>query len=288
MSGPPGGFGPPPVPSFVAPVPVRDPLGSPGALIGGLAGVLLMILVLGFGTYAVLGGEGDNGGERTQNAAANRGTTGTSGPSGRAAPTTPGARTPTASPTPTQPAFRDASSLDSVNTDKTPMELTQFFPSASFSAEGQSFTRSGAGFYSACENTGNTSVKDLMRKNSCGNMAVGIYLNADRSVMIGVMVIPLPGASNAKAVFDAVSASADLRSELNIWCPAAGEPGADLCSKQLPASTYRYFGYLAFHRYAIIATGAYTDGRTKGDDAYVGKVDTLCIKHVVDSIPKVY
>ncbi|GIJ46425.1 hypothetical protein Val02_33110 [Virgisporangium aliadipatigenens] len=289
MHGAPDAFAPPPpVPSFVPPAPRRDPLSSPGALIGGLAGVLLLIVVLGFGTYAVLGGEGDGGGERTANAAATRGATGTAGPSGRAAATTPAPGRTTGAPSPTQGAFRDPSTLDSANTDKTPMELTQFFPVASFSLEGQSFTRSGAGFYSACENVGNNAVKTLMKNNGCGNMAAGIYLNADKSVMIGVMVIPLPAASNAKAVFDAISASQDLRTELNIWCPAAGEPGANLCAKQLPAGTYRYFGYLAYHRYAIIASGAYTDGRTKGDDAYVGTVDKLCIKHVADSIPRVY
>lgn len=196
---------------------------------------------------------------------------------------------PTYSPRPTSaaPTTRDPATFDSVDTDRTPFQLTQFFPTASFTSAGQTYQRAGTGFYSACQDMGGSKAKTLMQNNGCGNMAVATYLNADKSVMSGTMVIPLPKASNATAVFNALNGDASLRGDLNVWCPSAGEPGADLCKTPLKSGTYRYMSYLAYHRYAIVAVGMYTDSRSSGDQAVVSDVNKACISQVADVLPKI-
>jgi hypothetical protein len=193
----------------------------------------------------------------------------------------------TASPTPRVTA-RELSTLDSSSTDQTPFTLDQFFPVTSFTGGGgETYTKTAAGFYSACENSGGTKFKALMKQNGCGNMAVGVYLNAAQNIMTGVMVMPLPTAANATNVFNGIKADSKLGLEFWLWCPPAGQPGANICTSNSRTNAYRQWWYLNFHRYMIIAVALHTDGRAKGDATALTKTDQDCLSHVVDAIPNI-
>lgn len=203
---------------------------------------------------------------------------------------TPTAQQTTATPTPSpRPSTRPLVSLDLASTDTTPFVMTQFFPTDTFeSTGGETFTRAGAGQYDACEKAGDTKVTALFKANGCGNMQVGVYLNEAQDIMIGVLVVPLPAASNATAVVKAIDADVNLRSDFAIWCPKSPNPGSSVCDATIPSGTYVYLNYLAFHRYALITVELYTDARTKAVSTTLSADGQACINEVADSIPKVY
>ena len=86
---------------------------------------------------------------------------------------------------------------------------------------------------------------------------------------------------------DAVKNDPALRGELWVWCPNAPDPGSKVCAGKL-TGTYRYFTYNVYHRYVIIASNVYTDGRAKGTDATLFALGAACVDEVIASIPKVY
>jgi hypothetical protein len=193
---------------------------------------------------------------------------------------------PTGEATPSPSAtIRDEATLDDSSTDETPFLLAQFFPEATFTGGGgETYTRSGTGFYSACENTGGAKMKALLQKNSCGSMAVGVYLNASKTIMTGVMVIPLPKAANATDVYNGIKADDTIPPEFWIWCPPAPEPGNAICTSADRDNAYRMWYYGNYHRYMVIAIALHTDGRAKADQAALTKTDQDCRAHVVDAM----
>jgi hypothetical protein len=211
---------------------------------------------------------------------------------GQSSTATPGngptsADTPADSPTPSPVATaRDLATLDDKSTDQTPFELDQFFPVASFTGGGgEVYTRAGYGFYSACNNSGGDKLKTLLTKNGCDNMAVGVYLNHDKTIMTGVMVIPLPNASNATTVYNGIKADATIPPTFWIWCPPSGQPGANICTSPDRNNAYRQWFYGNYHRYLIVAIALHTDGRASNDEANLTKTDQDCRAHVLDALP---
>jgi hypothetical protein len=278
---------PPPQPPFapgppmpMAPVPPRK--SNSGLIIGLIAGaVVVVLLVCGGAVWGLhLFGTSDDG--KGANASTSR-TPGAFDEDDTPAPT----RT-TKSPTPAATS-RTLTTLDDASTDKTPFELTQFFPKATYvSGAGETYTRTAAGFYSACENAGGERMKPVLKKNTCGNMAVGVYLNQAQTIMTGVMVMPFPNATAATNVFNSVKADTKMQQEFWIWCPPAGQPGANICTSNTRNQAYRQWVYEAFHRYFIVSISLHVDGRSKGDVAALTKADNDCMSHVDDALPTIW
>jgi hypothetical protein len=248
-----------------------------GLILGLVGGGLVLLLVICGGVAFAAGVFGDKNKNRT----------------GQSATATPGAGTasaaesPADSPTPSPVATaRDLAALDDKSTDETPFELDQFFPVATFTGGGgEVYARAGYGFYSACENSGGDKFKALLNKNGCGNMAVGVYLNHDKTIMTGVMVIPLPNATNATAVYNGIKADSTIPPTFWIWCPPSGQPGANICASPDRNNAYRQWFYGNYHRYLIVAIALHTDGRASNDEANLTKTDQDCRAHVLDALP---
>ena len=279
-------YGPPPPVPPVQPVyqpPPQYPALPPpvkksntGLIIGLVGGGLVLLLVICGGIAFAAGLFTDKSDKKTtQSATATPGNGPTSGD------------TATDSPTPSPAATaRDPSTFDDKSTDQTPFELDQFFPVASFTAGGgEVYTRTGSGFYSACDNSGGDKLKTLLTKNGCGNMAVGVYLNHDKTIMTGVMVIPLPNASNATAVYNGIKADSTIPPTFWIWCPPSGQPGANICTSSDRNNAYRQWFYGNYHRYLIVAIALHTDGRASNDEVNLTKTDQDCRAHVIDALP---
>ena len=272
-------YAPPPPPGQPAPLPPPPRKSNTGLILGLVGGAIVLVLALcvgvAFATNLI--------GKKVSTDPTSRADNSTTAPGGDDSPTPD--RT-TANPTPVATA-RDLSTLDTASTDRTPFELKQFFPVDSFTGGGgETYTLTAAGFYSACENSGGTKFKALVKQNGCGNMAVGVYLNAAKTIMTGVMVMPLPAAANATNVFNGIKADSKLGLEFWIWCPPAGQTGADICASTTKGNAaYRQWWYSNFHRYMIIAIALHTDGRGKGDANALTKTDQDCLSHVVDALP---
>jgi hypothetical protein len=271
---PPPGY--PPQPGFLPPQPKKSNTGMIVGLVAG--GIVLVLLVAVGGAYAA--GAFGRPKASTSTPAALPTTT---------APATPPTQTPDSTATTTAPpaaTSRDLATLDSSSTDQTPFQLEQFFPVPTFTGgSGQVYTRSGIGFYSGCENVGGARMKPILKTQGCGNMAVGVYLNADKSIMTGVMVIPLPSAANATNVFNALKADNRIPPEFWIWCPPSPEPGSSVCTSSTRNNAYRMWLYGEYHRYFVVAIALHTDGRAKADEAALTKTDQECRSHVIDAIP---
>jgi hypothetical protein len=256
-------YGPPPM---YQPTPPRGP--RTGLVIGSVAGglVLALLVFVGVGYATGLFGGPDDQHDKAA-----------------PAPSPSPSKRPSPSPSASPPA---ASPLDNSSTDQTPFTLEHLFPHDSFTgAGGETYARNGVGFYSACENSGGDTLKGLLQQNGCGNMAVGVYLNKAQSIMTGVMVIPLPSAANATAVYDGIKADADIPPTFWIWCPPAPAPGAGICTSAGRDKAYRQWYYGAFHRYLLIAVALHTDGRAQGDQAALTKTDEDCRTRVLADLP---
>jgi hypothetical protein len=268
-------------PQYGAPPPVLPPpakKSNTGLIVGLVGGGLVLLLVICGGVAFAAGLFSDNNKDRKTS----QSTTATPG-DGTPSAATSAEDSPTPSPAVTA---RDLATLDDKSTDQTPFELDQFFPAATFNGGGgEVYTRAGYGFYSACENSGGDKLKTLLTKNGCGNMAVGVYLNHDKTIMTGVMVIPLPNASNATAVYNGIKADSTIPPTFWIWCPPAGQPGGNICTSADRNNAYRQWFYGNYHRYLIVAIALHTDGRASNDEVNLTKTDQDCRAHVIDALP---
>ncbi len=266
---PPPAYGPPPPP------PVKK--SNTGLILGLVGGGLVLVLVICAGVAFAAGLFSDDSKKAGQ--------TSSSGPTGGPSAVDSPDNSPSPSPAATA---RDLATLDDKSTDETPFELNQFFPVATFTAGGgEAYTRSGYGFYNACDNSGGDKLKALMTKNGCGQMAVGVYLNKDKTIMTGVMVIPLPNATNATAVYNGIKADATIPPTFWIWCPPSPEPGAGICTSPDRNNAYRQWFYGNYHRYMIVAIALHTDGRASNDEVNLTKTDQDCRAHVLDALPQI-
>ncbi|GEM_PF-2406177 len=279
------------LPGYPGSVPV-PPRTNSGAAVGiAIGGVLLLVLLLGGGF--LLFKPSSSGAHPVSASASGSGsaTTPATTDSYRPGSTTtrPGSTTtrPTATTTtytPPRTTYRDETTLDSEKTDRTPMELQQFFWNNSVSGRsGASYTLAGAGFYSACDDAGGKQISGLLRANGCGNMAIAVYLNSGKTVMTTVMVMPLPDTASATNVSNAISTDNTYGNDLHYHCPRAPETGSQLCPTA-PAGIRWWTSHKYYHRYFVIAMSLQTNGQNPSDSTVVGTASADCWVEVVSNI----
>jgi len=244
-----------------------------GLIVGIIAGGLVLVLVL-IGIAAV--------------ALSKSGGTPVSNASGGSNPSTATSATPSRTPsaTPSRATSRDLSTLDSVNTDRTPFEARQFFPEDSFTSRNDTYALTGAGLKDACADVGGSRMSAVLAAHGCASMQVGVYLNTAKTVMTSVMVVPLPDAASASAVKSAMLSDTTLGNDLSFYCTRPPDPGSQLCATRVPDLRWWYIPE-TFHRYFVISLTVYTDGKTPTDNTVQKNASSDCLIQTLAAIPKI-
>ncbi|MFJ1790633.1 hypothetical protein [Kitasatospora griseola] len=171
-------------------------------------------------------------------------------PTRTSAPATP-TPTPTRTPTPTF----DPRSLDSAQTDRTPLTASALLPVSFTDSKGVTYTRN-TGSTQDCPDDGMAeNLQAALRKAGCDKQVVGTYVDASARIAVVVVVIPLSDAQTAQQTEQALAEVSTT--EWGFWCPRTG-PGSELCDSGTDIRRATQSGYrMHNHRYLLGSRAIY-------------------------------
>ncbi|WP_194915713.1 hypothetical protein [Catenulispora rubra] len=266
MQPPPPQFTPPQMPGVPfpgdAPPPKKNTTGRVVAIV-----VAAVVLVGGAGGIYVLT-KGDKSTPKAQpapTAAASTPTTPTTPASSSASSSSSSSfpdnsYTGSAAPPASASSPAGGASLDSATTDKTPFTADALVA--------KSFTDDKKVTYALkfaqsqpCAKVGDAVVQNIVRSVDCTNFMAASWIDpANSRIVVSAMVIPYPDAATATAIYKKLSAT--HTGDYAQWCPPAGQPGAETCTKLAKGGTFTREGkFGSFHRYVLITTAVYADLR---------------------------
>jgi hypothetical protein len=182
------------------------------------------------------------------------------GPAG-GAPSAPG--TPADSlPATDAPSAADPASLDSAATDKTPFTAAGLVASQ-FKDDKNVVYKLTAASTKPCDKVGDQAVATIVKSAKCTQFLAASWTDSSGRIIVSAMIVPYQDAATAKRISDKLGTTAHT-GDYNQWCPPAGQPHADVCTKLTAAAT-REGKFGSFHRYVLITTAVYSDLRS--DDA---------------------
>ena len=150
--------------------------------------------------------------------------------------------------------------LDNTTTDKTPFTADALVA--------KSFTDDKKVTYALkfaqpepCAKVGDAVVQNIVRSVDCTDFMAASWIDpANNRIVVSAMVIPYPDAATATAIYKKLSAT--HTGDYAQWCPPAGQPGAETCTKLAKGGTFTREGkFGSFHRYVLITTAVYADLR---------------------------
>jgi serine/threonine protein kinase len=186
-------------------------------------------------------------------------------------------RTPSASPSSpaaspslaASPSFNPVS-LDSENTDQTPLTVGSLFPQTFNSTDG-TFTKTDGGSTSCPADEGGN-VKTVLIQYGCTRQIDATYLDQSNQIEVSAWVIPLSDSQTATATYNAISSNWSSPS-WGLLCPSSG-PGSNLCQNHPSWSSATQGGWIGVcHRYMMAATANYVDLRT--DSSVASELTTI-------------
>ncbi|MEZ0106497.1 hypothetical protein ABH920_000478 [Catenulispora sp. EB89] len=261
MQPPPPQFTPPQLPGVPFPGDAPPPKKNPAVRVVAIVlGVILLVGGAG-GIYLMT-----KGGKSTPKAQ----TTPTAVDTTASTPTTPATTgsssfpdnsyTGSAAPPASASSPAGGASLDSAATDKTPFTADALVA--------KSFTDDKNVTYALkfaqpqpCAKIGDAVVATIVRSVDCTDFMAASWIDpANNRIVVSAMVIPYPDAATAAAIYKKLSAT--HTGDYAQWCPPAGQPGADTCTKLAKGGTFTREGkFGSFHRYVLITTAVYADLR---------------------------
>ncbi|MFI6686649.1 protein kinase [Streptomyces sp. NPDC050485] len=163
---------------------------------------------------------------------------------------------PTTPSTPSTPTTFDPGSLDSVDTDQTPLRPDALLPRTFTDSRGIVYNITGGGVEDCVNGRETSRVQNGLSSNRCRGSVVGTYTDTANHVLVVIQVAAMRDATAAAA------ARADLTdapsSEWGLWCPLNG-PGSQTC--QNPTATVNQAtqaGYIGTsHRYVTHTLALY-------------------------------
>ncbi|MFD5564676.1 hypothetical protein [Kitasatospora griseola] len=161
--------------------------------------------------------------------------------------TTTPARTPTAT--------FDPRSLDSAQTDRTPLTASALLPVSFTDSKGVTYTRNSGSTGDCPDDSMKESLQTALRKAGCDKQVVGTYIDANARIAVAVWVIPL---ADAQAADRGKQALAEFSiTDWSLWCPTTG-PGSQLCDRGTDIRSATQSGYrMNSHRYLLQSRALY-------------------------------
>jgi hypothetical protein len=157
------------------------------------------------------------------------------------------------------PSTIDPASLDSAATDKTPFTAAGLV-AAQFKDDKNVVYKLVAASTKPCDKVGDQAVATIVKAAKCTQLLAASWTDSSGRIIISAMVVPYQDIATAKRVSEKLGSTAHT-GDYNQWCPPAGQPHADVCTKLTPAAT-REGKFGSFHRYVLITTAVYSDLRS--------------------------
>jgi hypothetical protein len=152
----------------------------------------------------------------------------------------------------------DPASLDSAATDKTPFTAAALVAST-FKDDKNVVYNLKAAAPKSCDKVGDAAVAAVVKTAKCTQFLAASWMDPSGRIIVSAMIVPYQDAATAKRISDKLGTTAHT-GDYNQWCPPAGQPHADVCTKLTSAAT-REGKFGSFHRYLLITTAVYTDLR---------------------------
>ncbi|MEY9926949.1 hypothetical protein ABH926_001574 [Catenulispora sp. GP43] len=256
---PPPQFTPPQMPGM--PYPGEEPppkKGNTGRILAGVAAVVVLLGAAG-GIYVLTKGDSKKD-TKAQPAAATSSAAPTTPASSSSASFPDNSYTGSAAPPASASSTGGGASLDNAATDKTPF-TAQALVAQSFTDDKNVTYALKYAQAQPCAKIGDTAVQNIVKSAKCTDLMAASWIDPDNNrIVVSAMIIPYPDAATASAVYKKLSAT--HTGDYAQWCPPAGQPGADTCTKLAKAGTVTREGkFGSFHRYVLITTAVYVDLR---------------------------
>ncbi|MEY9859852.1 hypothetical protein ABH935_005486 [Catenulispora sp. GAS73] len=262
MQPPPPQFTPPQMPGVPFPGDAPPPKKNPAVRVVAIVlGVILLVGGVG-GIYLLTkGGKSTPKAQTASTAATSATSTPTTTPASSGTASFPdNSYTGSAAPPASASSSAVGAGLDNATTDKTPFTADALVA--------KSFTDDKKVTYALkfaqsqpCAKIGDAVVQNIVRSAACTDFMAASWIDpANNRIVVSAMVIPYPDAATATAIYKKLSAT--HTGDYAQWCPPAGQPGADTCTKLAKGGTFTREGkFGSFHRYVLITTAVYADLR---------------------------
>ena len=259
---PPPQFTPPQMPGMSYPGEEPPPKkGNTGRIVAGVAAVVVLLGAAG-GIYVLTKGDSKKD-TKAQPAAA----TTSASPTAPATPASSSSAsfpdnsyTGSAAPPASASSTGGGAALDNAATDKTPF-TAQALVAQSFTDDKNVTYALKYAQSQPCAKIGDTAVQNIVKSAKCTDLMAASWIDPDNNrIVVSAMIIPYPDAATASAIYKKLSAT--HTGDYAQWCPPAGQPGADTCTKLAKAGAVTREGkFGSFHRYVLITTAVYADLR---------------------------
>lgn len=171
---------------------------------------------------------------------------------------TPPSQSPAPSPSPpvdTAPAF-DPASLDSAETDHTPLAAEDLLPESFTDSKDVEYRRNSSGVFDCPDRSMEGNVLAALQDAGCRKQVVGTYVDSKGIILVVVAVIPLADTQTAERSHDVLLKTTTM-ADWRIWCPNSG-PGSELCDSGTNTGVAAQEGYYSFaHRYLLRSQALY-------------------------------
>ncbi|WP_194895242.1 hypothetical protein [Catenulispora pinisilvae] len=168
--------------------------------------------------------------------------------------------TSSAAPPASASAPGGGASLDNANTDKTPFTADALVAKSFIDDKKVNYELKFAQPM-PCDKVGDAAVQTIVKSAPCTNLMAASWIDpANSRIVVSAMIIPYQDAATAAAVYKKLGTT--HTGDYAQWCPPAGQPGADTCTKLAKAGNATREGkFGSFHRYVLITTAVYVDLR---------------------------
>ena len=157
--------------------------------------------------------------------------------------------TDTASPPALTSTPFDPTSLNAMQTDKTPLEVNALVPQEFTDDKGVHYTLKAGSVQPCVQTDMSSNMQDILTSNSCSKEIAASFVDDSGQYLVSVKVLPLPDHHTATTVYNDLSQQS--AADFGIWCPESG-PGSDACQGDYQSATLKQYREQQ-HRYIILS-----------------------------------
>jgi hypothetical protein len=143
----------------------------------------------------------------------------------------------------------DPTSLNAMQTDKTPLDVSALVPQEYTDDKGVHYSLKAGSVQPCVQTDMSSNMQDILTSNSCSKEIAAAYVDDSGQYLVSVKVLPLPDQHTATTVYNDLAQQS--AADFGIWCPESGA-GANTCQGDYQSATIKQYREQQ-HRYIILS-----------------------------------